>query len=419
MLSESERSPEEIKTELIPKEETGEGTPETLELQEPARPVPVDPSSSVEPLPAPAPAGASAPDTASTLEPTPESTPVPDPAPVSAPVQPPGPVMPVSPMPPAGLLNPPEPVDPVGPAVDPVEVPTGAMSAVELGSLATGPMPLPEDLDFEQNDYEEHDPSHPRPGFMPPELLARRRPAPHSAAYGLPQLQAPPLPQTQVPPAEVSRSAPIGATSTTGSRAPITATGSAPIEAPASRSNMTALLAGLAVLVLVVVLSVVWLHRPKDNNTSATTAPKPTSTVTAPVTVKLADVSGVDFTGAGSFDKRNGAWVSNHYNTAAFGNLKKGIGLVLDLGSEKDLVSVSFSTASDSFTAEMHSSDSAITSSGKLSDTAKVGDAKSVSGSTAFDVSAGGKHRYWMIWVSQLGSSLRATIDDIKVTAKP
>jgi hypothetical protein len=323
--------------------------------------------------------------------------------------------MPVSPMPPAGLLNPPEQIDPV----DPVEIPTGAMSAVELGSPATGPMPLAESFDFETTDHSDYDPSQPRPGFMPPELLARRRPAPHSAAYGMPQLQAPPLPHTQAPSLPHTQ-APNPHTATTGAGAPIAASPSVQIgAAPAGgRSNLLAVVAGVVAVVLVVALALILTHHPKDK-TPTVASPKPTATATAPIPVKLADVSGVDFTGAGSFDKRNGAWVSATYHTAAFGNLKKGIGLVLDLGSEKDLVSVSFSTGSDSFTAEVHSSSSAITSSGKLSDTAKVGDAKTVSGSTTFDVSAGGKHRYWMIWVPELGSSRRATIDDIKVTAKP
>jgi hypothetical protein len=323
-------------------------------------------------------------------------------------------------MPPAGLLNPPEQIDPVEPVVDPVEIPTGAMPAVELGSPATGPMPLAESFDFETTDHNaDYDPSQPRPGFMPPELLARRRPAPHSAAYGMPQLQAPPLPHTQVPHTQAPVT-PNPQTATTGSGAPIAASPSAPIAAaPAgNRSNTMAIVAGLVAVVLVVALALVLTHHPKKN-TPVVAAPKPTATVTAPVSVKLADVSGVDFTGYGSFVKRNGAWVSATYHTAAFGNLKKGIGLVLDLGSEKDLVSVSFSTGPDSFTAEMHSSNAAITSSGSLADTAKVGDAKTVSGSTTFDVSAGGKHRYWMIWVPQLGASRRATIDDIKVTAKP
>jgi hypothetical protein len=411
VLSESERSSEQIKTELIPKEETGEGTPETLELQAAAAltapgPAP-DRDPAADPAPESPPEPPSIPVAASPPEPTPESTPVPDPVPVTPQVQPLGPVLPVSPMPQAGQLNPPEAVDPV----DPVDIPTGPMSAVELGSLATGPMPLPGAPDY--------DPSVPRPGFMPPELLARRRPAPHSAAYGMPQLQAPPLPQMQQAPSVVTGSAQLapGATATaapTGSGAP--SRGHAGPADGSPKRPMAAIVGAVLVLVLIVVAALAFVNR-GSGDAPTTLAPTPSATVAAaPVTVKLSGASGIDFTHKGtSFtEKKTGSWESQTYNNSNFGGLKPGIGLVLDLGSAQAVTSVSFSAGSDKYTADLRAADTAAS---ELDGYKQVGDSTTASGSTSFKVSTSAKHRYWLIWVSNLGPTNHAAISNIKIKA--
>jgi hypothetical protein len=170
-------------------------------------------------------------------------------------------------------------------------------------------------------------------------------------------------------------------------------------------------LVGVTVLVIIglVVGGIFWKNGRPENKPPVVTAPKATPT---PTVVKFS-VSSYTTNGTGFRDKGS-TWETQTYTSRTFGNLKKGVGLVLDLGSAKELTSISFNAESGPLTVELHSADEmpAGQSGGEL-----VGKAISATGETALDASKGGKHRYWMIWVTRLAPSNQAVISDISVSA--
>ncbi len=287
------------------------------------------------------------------------------------------------------------------PAPDPIDIPTGPMPMVERG-MYTGSMPLAES-------GVPAEPVIPREPFIPPELMARRRPpAPHSAAYGIPMLQAPPLrPGQGAPPP----SAAIPVASPSG---PIDPAG------PGHGARRRNLLLGLGALVVVIAVAVglvVTLGNQPDNTKVAT----PKVTATAPPAKLSKTITSLDPVPGGSgFKNKNGVWDTEGYNTAKFGNLKKGVGLVLDLGSAQNVSSVSFDAGTGPITVDLRTADQA---SAPATGYTKVAAAKSgASGPTTLDGSAGGSHQYWLIWVSSLGpdgnGKFDAQLHDIVVTAK-
>ena len=100
-----------------------------------------------------------------------------------------------------------------------------------------------------------------------------------------------------------------------------------------------------------------------------------------------------------------------------FGSLKPGLGLVLDLGSARGVSSVEFDAGTGPLTVELRSADQMASD---ISGYAAVGKSISATGSTKLTAPGGGKHRYWMIWVTALGPSAggySASISDIAVHA--
>ena len=135
-------------------------------------------------------------------------------------------------------------------------------------------------------------------------------------------------------------------------------------------------------------------------------SPTPSAGATAPVEAKITPVAAA----GSSFTRRDGAWRSQTYSDADFGNLKEGIGLLLDLGTARPLTAVTFTTQTGPLTVELRAGDKA-TDNG--ADYTLVGPAVQANGATTLSASAGGSHRYWMIWVTKLPpSEFQARIAD-------
>lgn len=144
---------------------------------------------------------------------------------------------------------------------------------------------------------------------------------------------------------------------------------------------------------------------PQSPQRTATSTPTPTPASTAPVTATIIPVAPRD----SSFSLKNGVWQSETYRDAKFGNLKSGIGLILDLGDARQLTSVTFTADAGPLTVELRAGDSRATDGNDLN---LVGPAVQASGATTLSATAGGSHRYWMIWVTQLPPGFKAKISN-------
>jgi hypothetical protein len=125
-------------------------------------------------------------------------------------------------------------------------------------------------------------------------------------------------------------------------------------------------------------------------------AAKPAGTVTIP-----AQVSSVDPSGGSGFRSDDGRWRTQRYGTADFGNLKPGVGLLLDLGAPRAVTSVSFD-ADGAVTAELRAGDDPASDGDAFT---QVTEPKQADGGTTLDGAKGGEHRYWLVWVTELPSS--------------
>jgi serine/threonine-protein kinase len=100
------------------------------------------------------------------------------------------------------------------------------------------------------------------------------------------------------------------------------------------------------------------------------------------------------------------AWVTQTYNTPEFGGLKDGIGLVLSSGGSVALKSLSVTTSTPGFIAEIEVGGS---SSGPfVVDSAS----RTVGTHTTFTLN-GESGRYWMVWLTQLGPARTAAISNV------
>ena len=129
-------------------------------------------------------------------------------------------------------------------------------------------------------------------------------------------------------------------------------------------------------------------------------APAARST-TAPVPV-TATISSLDPKGSGFPKQDGGVWRSQTYASAQFGNLKEGIGLVLDLGSAKSLRAVTFDVRTGPLTVDLRAADDKAPA---VDGYRKVGAPVTANGRATLPATSGGSHRYWLLWVTSLGSS--------------
>jgi hypothetical protein len=129
--------------------------------------------------------------------------------------------------------------------------------------------------------------------------------------------------------------------------------------------------------------------------------PVVTSTASPSPSPVQATITSFDPVGSG-FRRQGQNWTSQTYNSAKFGNLKPGIGLLVDLGSAKALRAITVTAVNGPLTIELRTADAAATSADGFQ---KVGAAVQASGATTLPAGSGGKHRYWLVWVTGLAAA--------------
>ena len=132
-----------------------------------------------------------------------------------------------------------------------------------------------------------------------------------------------------------------------------------------------------------------------------------------------AHVSGLDPSGGSGLARSGDGWRTQTYVTADFGGLKPGVGLLLDVGTARELTSVTLEASPAGATIGLRAADERPTSGADLP---PVGEDVTASGTTVLDASSGGAHRYWLIWVSGLGSrdgGFGVTLTNPVVTGPP
>jgi hypothetical protein len=202
--------------------------------------------------------------------------------------------------------------------------------------------------------------------------------------------------------------------------APATAPPAAPAPAPPrpaaagsgrGRGWRNAFLALVALLVVAAVAGVVARGR------LGTAAPARSGSSTA--VVLPATITSVDPSGGSGFRQESGStWRTQTYQSAEFGHLKDGVGLLLDLRSGREVASVTLDVVGGPVAVELRAGDERAASAGGYQ---KVASADSASGPTTLAPKDAGKHRYWLIWVTRLGSQdggYRAVIRDPAVKAR-
>lgn len=114
----------------------------------------------------------------------------------------------------------------------------------------------------------------------------------------------------------------------------------------------------------------------------------------------------------------NTDWETQHYRTASFGGLKKGVGLSFDLGQPRQVGRIVVVTPTPGWEATIRHSDNGETWS-------LPGNSSKAARSHEFSVEEKGKHRYWMIWITELTETgedpelpFSASIAEIRVFAK-
>lgn len=112
-------------------------------------------------------------------------------------------------------------------------------------------------------------------------------------------------------------------------------------------------------------------------------------------------VTSVDPSDGSGFARAGATWRTQSYRSAAFGNLKPGVGLLLDLGKAERVSSVRVTVTGSGTTLSLRGGDSAGAAPGGFRTVATESDA---SGATTLRASSTQAHRYWLLWVSRLGT---------------
>ena len=103
-------------------------------------------------------------------------------------------------------------------------------------------------------------------------------------------------------------------------------------------------------------------------------------------------------------------WTTERYNSAAFGGLKDGVGLVIDAGRGAALGHMTVATDTPGFTAQILSGNSA---SGPFTADSST---RTVGSSTTFALN-GHSARYYVVWITNLGSQSSAHVNEVRATA--
>ncbi len=100
-------------------------------------------------------------------------------------------------------------------------------------------------------------------------------------------------------------------------------------------------------------------------------------------------------------------WSTDHYNSASFGGLKPGVGLVLDAGDAVSLKSITVTTDTPGFTAKIQTGNSAT---GPFADDSAT---RTVNGTTTFALH-GTPARYYLVWLTSLPPGDVAHVNEVK-----
>jgi len=104
------------------------------------------------------------------------------------------------------------------------------------------------------------------------------------------------------------------------------------------------------------------------------------------------------------------AWKTEHYSTAEFGNLKNGVGLVLDAGSPVRPSSLTVVSDTPGFTADVKAGPSSSCCFDTVSSSQTVGDR------TTFHLTVETARRYFLLWITRLpDSTLRADVNEVTI----
>src|SRR4029079_16532630 len=103
-------------------------------------------------------------------------------------------------------------------------------------------------------------------------------------------------------------------------------------------------------------------------------------------------------------------WHTEHYRSAEFGNLKSGVGLVLDAGRAVSADSITIASSTPGYTADIKAGAS---SNGPF-DT--VSNPMGVGLRTTFQLSVDPARRYYLIWITKLpGDTLRPAVNEVTI----
>jgi serine/threonine protein kinase len=185
---------------------------------------------------------------------------------------------------------------------------------------------------------------------------------------------------------------------------------SRPHRARAARSRVPIYVIAALVAVAAIVAGILGLSGSKGKS--------PAAPGVGDTPVALVGVTGYDPQGTGPPGEDNGDapkatdgklstyWSTEHYTTPQFGNLKTGVGLLLDAGHAVSLKSITLTTGTPGYTAEIQAGDSPTGSFAPDSSSKRIGarmtftlDGKSV--------------RYYVVWITDLGPSAFAHVNEV------
>jgi eukaryotic-like serine/threonine-protein kinase len=101
-------------------------------------------------------------------------------------------------------------------------------------------------------------------------------------------------------------------------------------------------------------------------------------------------------------------WETEHYSSEDFGNLKPGVGLVLDAGRSVELGKIELATDTPGFRAQIQSGASP---SGGFS---PVSGSRTVEDSTSFSLDLSSPERYYLVWITRLPPAGEAHVNEVR-----
>jgi eukaryotic-like serine/threonine-protein kinase len=175
---------------------------------------------------------------------------------------------------------------------------------------------------------------------------------------------------------------------------------------------------------------------PADSTTdNATPAPTPTKIALTPDMVRIVDPPGGDRSNSDQAKNvvdgdADTAWTTHHFNSSKFGNVKPGMGVLINLGSPRNLTDVRVETSSPGVGMEIRTGTSAFTDSSagdqKVVQTFKKlpgdDDSDKTDGTTTVfsDFDSNTKYQYVLVWVTELpraddGDRYQLSMDEVSV----